>query len=619
MIVVSGDVDGSKILVHFPPEDTYNSRLKANDMVGAQSRFMEKGILKDFLVLFGIGDGGGGPKARHIEKGMRQRDLEGAPKIKFSKVSDLMPIMAKDAGKLEEWVGELYFERHRAVLTSHSRMKRGNRKLELALREAEYLCACAGLRGYPRKELDALWKSLLTNHFHDIIPGSSINLVNVQAEKDYAAGLKQCSEITGTAVKKLMPASRNSITFVNTLSTAFEGAVELPDGWECGLKTSDGQAIPVQAEADGMVSALISIGPNESVSLKRVGAPAKAKKQAALVLENDLVRYKFNKDGEVVAAYDKQERRNILAKGAKGNVITLYDDRPLAWDAWDVDMYYREQVIETASGVKVKSLGKGDARQGFEFRLNIGASKLVQKVYLAEGSKRLDFVTSANWCEKHKFLRTAFTVDVESESASFDIQYSHLKRPTHANTSWDVARFEVAGQRYADLSDHQYGVALLNDCKYGYYVRGNVLDLALLRAPTAPDPDADEGEHEFTYSMLPHSGDLINSNVMSNAACLNQPPLVAAGRNGVAFKSPVTVEGDGVSLEVVKKAEKEECLVIRLVETKGCRTTASIKVAGDNLAIVETDLMEWEDIKPVRNGRVDMKPFEIRTFKIRKE
>jgi alpha-mannosidase len=610
-------VDGSKIVTHFPPNDTYNSSMNPREMISGQNKFKEKGILNDYLVLFGIGDGGAGPKATHIEKAIRQKNLEGCPRVKFSKVSELMPILGAKAEKLHQWTGELYFERHRGTLTTHSRIKRGNRKMELALRQAEYLCSCAGLRSYPLKELDALWKMVLTNQFHDIIPGSSINLVNVKAEKDYAEGLKACEAITARAVAKLMPASRNSITFVNTLSTAFKGAVELPGGWKSGLKTIDGVDVPVQVEADGAASVLLSVQPQSSLTLKRAGNPKKAAKQQDLVLENDVVRYRFNRDGQVVEAYDKQERRGILAKGAKGNVVTMYEDRPLNWDAWDIDLYYREQVAEAATGTAVRLLGKGGARQGIEFTLKIGKSRLVQKVYLAEGSKRLDFVSSADWCEKHKLLRTSFRVDVESEHASFDIQYAYLERNTHANTSWEEARFEVAGQRYADISDNQYGVALLNDCKYGYYVRDNILDLALLRAPTSPDPDADEGAHQFTYSLLPHSGALIGSDVMGNAACLNQPPLVVAGRDGSSMVPPVTVEGQGVSLEVVKKAEKEDCLVIRLVETRGCRTTARIRTAGGNATVTETDLLEWRDLSPVRGGRVQMKPFEIRTFKIR--
>ena len=257
-------------------------------------------------------------------------------------------------------------------------------------------------------------------------------------------------------------------------------------------------------------------------------------------------------------------------------------------------------------------------RQGLRFELKIGQSTLSQKIFLDRNSKRLDFRTEVDWQECHRMLRVAFPTTVRSEQASFDIQYGYLQRPTHRNTSWDMARFEVVAHQYADLSDNDYGVALLNDCKYGYKVLENVIDLNLLRSPTHPDPDADLGQHEFTYSLLPHCGDLIHSDVMSEATQLNQTPAIFAGRSLGDAAVPVGVKGEGVALEVLKKAEKEDCLVIRLVERRGCDTTATVTLTDTAASLVETDLMEWNEIATLGGPAVEipMKPFEIRTFKV---
>jgi alpha-mannosidase len=217
-------------------------------------------------------------------------------------------------------------------------------------------------------------------------------------------------------------------------------------------------------------------------------------------------------------------------------------------------------------------------------------------------------------------LRVSFPVAILADSATFDIQYGYAKRPTHRNTSWDQARFEVVGHRYADLSEPDYGVALLNDCKYGYKVHRSVLDLCLLRSPTYPDPDADRGHHEFTYSFLPHTGDLIRSNVIAEAALLNQPPIRFDGCHGDAAQMPIRLDGDGVSLEVVKRAEKEECLVLRIIETHGCRSAAVLYVDPPWRQLISTNLIEWTD-GPARDiaGPValTLDPFEIRTYKLK--
>ena len=327
----------------------------------------------------------------------------------------------------------------------------------------------------------------------------------------------------------------------------------------------------------------------------------------------------FDPSGKLIDALDKEHQRPILAEGGQGNVLSLYDDRPLEWDAWDVDLFYEDALIQTLAAESAERCFDGNVRQGLRFRYSFSGSSFEQNVFLTNGSRRLDFETRVMWQEKHRMLRVSFAANVRAEQASFDIPYGYVKRNTHRNTSWDAAKFEVVGHRYADLSDNDYGVALLNNCKYGYKVLDNVMDLNLLRSPTYPDPAADEGEHEFTYSLLPHHGDLIHSDVMAQAATLNQPPLVFAGKRAGDVQLPVSLQGHGLALEVLKKAEKEKALIVRIVERAGRHSTGTLKFRTTPKKIVETDLIEWEDIRvfePVAAIPLQLKPFEIATFKV---
>ena len=603
-------IDGTSVLTHFPPENNYNSWLKPSDMLAAEENFKEREVLDEMIVLFGVGNGGGGPRDAHIERGLRQKDLEGAPKIKFGRADEFFKRLSKHTDEMPTWSGELYLELHRGTLTTQARTKRGNRLLELALRETEYLLACGDLADYPIEELDKIWKTLLINQFHDIIPGSSIREVYEVTEREHAEGLTACKRIQQEVATRLFSPDEESLVLVNTLNTSYTQAITLPEGW-AGV-----EGVPVQKESDGTVSALLEIPSQGMLTLSRSDETVSAEEISELALENDLIRYEFSEKGEILKAFDKEADKQILSE--TGNVFTLYEDRPNNFDAWDIDIFYEGQALETAHAVSHTSLGKGKVRQGVQFDLAIGKSTLTQRVYLDANSKRLDFNTEVNWQEAHRMLRVAFPTTIRTDQASFDIPYGYVRRNTHRNLSWDMARFEVAAQKYADLSDNTYGVALLNDCKYGYKVLENVIDLNLLRAPTYPDPDADWGEHKFTYSLLPHRGELISSDVQEQAIQLNQPPAIFAGFALGETSIPLTVEGEGVSLEVLKKAEKEDCLIVRLVERLGSETTAKVKLTDQNAALVETDMLEWNEIATLGKGQIEipMNPFEIRTFKI---
>jgi alpha-mannosidase len=607
-------IDGSEVLTHFPPENTYNSQLSPKGLMDGERRFNERDTLDEFMSLFGTGDGGGGPHAHEIERAVRMANLEGAPRVRFGTAERFFDRIAQRAAELPSWVGELYLELHRGTYTTQARTKRGNRKLELKLRQAEYLCAMAPLETYPRETLDGLWKALLINQFHDILPGSSIGWVYHQTEREYADALATCDELMAGAASRTFESANDSLAVVNTLSYPYHGLIRLPDGWQAAAL--GGEVLPSQREEDGTSFAAVDLPAHGMATLTKAVAGAPAESVEGLVLENDLIRYEFDEDGVLRSAFDKECGREVLAPHESGNVITLYEDRPVAWDAWDIDVSYEHMELGRARVTAVERLGAGPVRRALRFAMAVGASTLVQEVVLQPHSKRLDFVTTAEWRERHRMLRVAFPVDVASESASFDIPYGFVRRGTHRNTSWDHARFEVCAQRYADLSDGGYGVALLNDCKYGYKILDHTIELNLLRSPTSPHGDADQGAHAFTYSLLPHAGSLVESDVMAEAAALNAPPAVFEGYAVGEAAAPCTVEGAGVSLEVVKKAEKEECLVVRLVETRGRHVGAVVKPAATDAAIVETNLTEWTDEGRIEDGAVMMRPFDIRTFKI---
>ncbi|MCP4568925.1 MAG: alpha-mannosidase [FCB group bacterium] len=614
-------IDGSRVMSHFPPEDNYNSSLRPESLVKGAERFRERGFVDQYLSLFGVGDGGGGPKEEHIEFGIRGRDTEGMPKVRFAGADLFFERLEQFRPKLPIWSGELYLELHRGTLTTQARNKKWNRRLESRLREIEMLWSCLPLKNYPLAELDKNWKMLLLNQFHDILPGSSITKVYEQTEIEYRQIEKALDELLERAKAQLFSEDADSMMLFNPTSNRFEGPIALPTGWTT-VVTAGEKSVELTVQQENSTTVVkVGLDPFQFLCLEKTSVEiSMAVEDNNPCLENDLIRYEFDETGRLINAYDKEAERTVSLEGQPCNVLTLYNDRPNDWDAWDIDRHYEQTPIETPKAVSTPRARRGPVRQTLEYEFVVGNSRITQRIELAAGSKRLDFHTKVDWQESHRMLRVAFPVDVMTNEAAFDIQYGYVKRPNHRNTSRDLARFETVAHRYVDLSEPDYGVALLNDCKYGHKVLGRIIDLCLLRSPSYPDPDADRGLHSFTYSLLPHLHDLVRSNVMAQASALNQPPLVFNGVSGPEVDFPVGVNGQGISLEVVKKAEKEACLVIRLVETNGCHSKASLNINSDYKFIEECDLMEWKTIERIEiNGRhsFNLHPFEIRTFKLK--
>ena len=614
-------VDGSTLLVHFPPENNYNAFASSEQRIAAMDRFAEAGLCDSFISLYGIGDGGGGPSEDFVENNLRQKNLDGCPRVFFGRADRFFGDLAASAGKLPEIAGELYFENHQGTLTSQAEIKRNNRKCEQALAALEFLASALPFADYPASELDRLWKMLLLNQFHDILPGSSIRGVYETAAAEHREILKCAGEVARQAAEKLFHPAPECAVAVNTLSVPYRAPVKLPDGWTGGAETADGTPLAAQLE-EGAVIVAADLPPDSFTTLRRGNFPVlPAEKFSGTVLENDLIRYTFSPGGQLTGAWDKEWKREILS--APGNVLTLYHDRPLNYEAWNLDIAYPREKSGVWEGGPDGPGWRGQVRSGIRFRYRRGESELSQQVILAAGSRRLDFVTRVRWRENRTMLRVAFPAAVMAHEAAYDIQYAYIRRPTTENNLTEQAQFECCGQRYADLSDGERGAALLNDGKYGYRVKGNVLDLALLRSPRYPDAEADRGEHEFTYSFLPHAGDLAAGGVIGESAVLNRQPMLFSGYEaGDAEPVCVQVSGRDISLEVVKKAEKSDAWVIRVTETAGRHSAGILRWHRRAAAVRETDLVEWHagEEEPLEEGlqHLSLAPFEIKTFMVTK-
>ena len=611
-------IDGSSVVTHFPPEDTYNAGPSASGRIKAADRFEEADILPGFMSLVGIGDGGGGPSENYVERCRILSNLRGCPKSQWRFAVDFFREVEKYRSELPEWHGELYLELHRGTLTTQSRTKRGNRKCEQMLASLEFLASALPPEAWPREMLDAAWKTVLLNQFHDIIPGSSIRLVYERTEREHLQVLLAAQRGIGDACSQLFRKKKDSAVLINTLSNPWTGLAALPEEWNgCAVLDEGGNELPAQT-IDGQTRVGVSVPAGGVVTIRRgkrgKSVPADTGRR---VLENDLVRYEFDAAGHLTSAFDKELGKEFLS--GEGNVLSLYNDRPINYEAWDVEIFYPRDKKGVVECVSAGTVLRGPAADSIEFAYRTERSELRQLVVLGKDTKRLDFATQVEWHEYRTMLRVAFPTAIASEKASFDIQYGYIERNTHANTSWDQAKFEVCGQRYADLSDRDCGVALLNDCKYGYCVKGSTLDLALLRSPVHPDRFADQGSHLFTYGFLPHAGSLPDSCVMDEAANLNRPALVADGFTAGKFKAPCRVESDGIRLEAVKRAEKDDSLILRLVEIRGRNSRGVLHFAAKPDKVSETDLLEWQDgaALPLRRNTLalELKPFEILTLR----
>ncbi|PFX33378.1 Alpha-mannosidase 2C1 [Stylophora pistillata] len=601
-------IDGSRCLAHFPPADTYESRANAADVIKTVRQLKDKGKAHASMLLYGHGDGGGGPSEDMLEMLKRMEDVDGCPKVKLSDPHEFFhSLESRDGDKLCTWVGELYLELHQGTYTTQAQIKRENRQSEFLLHDSELMSTLSFILGgnnadlYPTEEYLRIWKLMLLNQFHDILPGSCIKEAADDALTSYKEILKSTARIFNDSCSKVISQLNSGkdkcVTkpvLVNTLSWPRSEVVTIPkELWE-RLSAKEQSSLKTQISQEGENLLLVSVSStsiSNAVETTTVFHPVSVsfdKTQGSFTLENALIRVELVRGGLVRSLVHKASGREAISPGYSGNQFILFDDVPLFWDAWDVMPYYLEtrKLLLPTSSEEFKIMEEGPLRVSVEFSIRISErSSLRQTVSLDADLPYVKFHTKVEWHENRKFLKVEFPVDVHSMNATYEIQFGHLQRPTHCNTSWDWAKYEVCGQKWVDLSEHEWGVALLTNCKYGYSTHGNVMYISLLRAPKAPDEEADMGSHEFSYAVYPHTGTFQSAGVIQQAYNFNQPISVTPGSVCQGFKerSFFHVDNPAVILETVKKAESiSSAAVVRLYEAFGghvrVRLTTSLPV-----------------------------------------
>ncbi|MFN8040799.1 MAG: glycoside hydrolase family 38 C-terminal domain-containing protein [Acidimicrobiales bacterium] len=618
-------IDGTRIFTHFPPADTYSGTMGVPQLLHAERSFCERDIRSQALYLYGHGDGGGGPDEEMVWRGRRLADVDGVGRVELVSAAEAIDRLRAegDPDELPVWVGELYLELHRGTYTTMGALKRGNRQLEVLLREAElWAWAAAMLTGepVPAAALDQAWETVLLLQFHDILPGSSIRWVNQEAVAAYdelratvsalveraLATLAARVDVGGGAVRPALVA--------NGLPFARDELVEVDGSWRRVQVPAGGWTVIDLAASDGAADQRPPVTTGDGW------------------MANGHLRVAWDADGLVRSIVHLPTGREVVAPGAAANVLQRFEDRPKEWDAWDIDREALDTAVDLVDADIVELVEATTERAVLRVVRSFGASRVEQRVRLERGSPRLTVDCEVDWHEDHTLLKVAFPVDVHASSARHEIQLGHVERPTHRNTSWDAARFETCAHTWIDLSEDGFGVALLNDGKYGHDVAGHVIRLSLLRSPTWPDPIADRGHHRFSYALLPHEGSPTEAGVIDEAHALNAPlrvvPVDVGATAGASLpdRSSLVAADPGIVVTALKAADDGDGTVVRFHEAFGGRRRARLRV--HHAASAErTDLLE----SPIDEaaGRplpvvlddgtieVDVGPFELVTLRVR--
>jgi alpha-mannosidase len=615
-------IDGSRVFTHFPPVDTYNAIFSGREMAHLVRNYADKGGGTRSLVPFGHGDGGGGPTREMLERARRLRDLEGSARVTIEDPNAFFRAARAEYPDAPVWSGELYLELHRATYTTQARTKAGNRRSEHLLREAELWAATAAVltgSDYPYDELDRLWKTVLLNQFHDILPGSSIAWVHREAEATYAQVHAELSAIVGAATSALCdgaavfnagPRPRAEVAVVPAALATGHVAQKLADG---------SAAVFVAVPASGAVRLSSPTGP----------VPTPVSVTGGRILDNGLVRVALDENGLFASVRDLAADREVLAPGARGNLLQLHPDLPSHWDAWDVGRHYRHVCTDLTAVESIQVTEAGPLVGAVRVARAFGDSRIVQTVTLRAGSRRIDVLTEVDWHEREKFLKAAFPLDVHADRSAAEIQFGHVFRPTHTNTSWEAARFEVYAHRWVHVAEAGYGVGLLTDSTYGYDAARatrpdggttTTVRLSLLRAPQSPDPHADQGTHRFAYALLPGAA---MAETIAEGYALNLPLRAATGDAAGVTEPLVRVDGDAVTVEAVKLADdRGGDVVVRLYECLGGRARTRLRTGFPVARARVVDLLE----RPLDAGTVplgpdgavpvDLRPFQVLTLRL---
>lgn len=635
-------LDGSQVICHMPPDDTYTAAAHFGDVARSLKQNKNMDVNHSGMLLYGHGDGGGGPTAEMLEKLRRCRGMSDTvgqlPRVHsgttVDEFYDSISDATKDGKELVTWVGELYFEFHRGTYTSQSDTKKHNRRSEIILHDLEFYATLASLSSksykYPKKDIDELWKDVCLNQFHDVLPGSSIEMVYDDVKIIYADVYKRAHKLTNEALDALglseVPKSAASeFVAVNTMPWPRSEVVEVPAPVNsAAVQSNDDSHLVLVASQDGSEAAKpVSQADFEAFFTSQATAEEIAPN--VFLLQNGALRATID-GGHLTSFYDLVHERELIPAGQAGNKLVLLEDQPLYWQAWDTELYSLETRKELPKGV-AKITKSGPLRAEIEVKQKISdKSSIVTRISLDAfsapsnkdivDSSLLRFDSSVEWHEECQFLKVEFPFDIVADTASYETQFGLVKRPTHFNTSWDVAKFEVCAHKWGDLSEHSHGVALLNDCKYGYSIHGQLVRLSLLRSPKAPDANADMGHHTFSYALLPHEGG-VSHHIVRAGYNLNHP-LKGLYKDEAVTKSDVlgamkVVGEPGLVLSTIKRFEDDAevaygglpvrstkpSAIVRVYESLGGRARGKLIVDGKLLPRVtkafKTNLLEDDE------------------------
>jgi alpha-mannosidase len=714
-------IDGSTVLAHFittptlgapalfAKMDTYNGSLAVQAVRGVWQRYRQKAFNHETLLAFGHGDGGAGPTRQHLEQARAVQQLPGMPELRLGRADEYFARLRATVAQspdVPSWDGDLYLEYHRGTYTTQTWLKRMHRQLEGALLLAEWLDAWNWAL-YPdgasdsRGALDAAWQTLLMHEFHDILPGSSIATVYWDARQALTELGERLGGFTAAALRGIIRGSTAAATgdmsrhAVMTLNPSPLARMELlasPDPGGGLAPYVAGKRLPTQpATADDLSTLLVELprlagrsllainwtsessassassALSASAETRRIPSDAPGQDVEAgeddegVWLKNAAFTLRLNAAGEIVSLRERRVagERELIPVGARANVLTAYEDLPRDFDAWDIDAYYvrKPYPLETLT---VRLVERGPLRAVVRVERRFRSSTIMQRILLYRTNPRIDFETHIDWHEQHVLLKASFAVNVHAAHATCETQYGAIERPIGQNTSWDQARFELPAHRWIDLSEGDYGVSLLNDGRYGHDIHEGHLGLTLLRSPTFPDPQADQGTHDVTYSLYPHLGDWRAGGTVAAAYALNRPlvTLSAAeagprgnarstarskGAAGLDGPRPTTaplfaVAADQAVIEAIKRSQDGQALIVRLYEACGSRVRVQVRSAVQLTDVVECDLLErplsresspayalWEasaaashDAPEVETGgwSCALGPFEVRTFRV---
>ncbi len=656
-------LDGTRVLTHFstakdadsPHAATYNADASPSQTLGTWLNFQGKdygspGKTLPLLMSYGWGDGGGGPTREMLENIRVMKNFPSTPQIHTGKVGEFFKQLDAANENLPTWNGELYLEYHRGTYTTHARNKRANRKSEFLLHDAEFLATYASILdigySYPHAEFRYAWELVCLNQFHDIIPGSSIGPVYEDSLMQYEDIRQSVTEIRDQALEIIAEKFGADHLVINPTSFTRNEPIEI-----------DGDLVDISELPPYSITQLTADSRTQTAKLQ----PPSVVSGPRSMLENDFLRVELNPSGDITRIYDKVAHREVLPPDALANQFQAFEDRPLNWDAWDIDIFYDDKLWLAEPATSLEVVEESPLRATLEIKRQILKSQYTQRISLTHNSPRLDFETHIDWQERKTLLKVAFPVDILAPAATYEIQWGNVQRPTHRNTSWDWARFETAAQKWVDLSEGDYGFSLLNDCKYGHDIHENIMRLTLLRGTMAPDPEADLGAHTFKYSLFPHSGGW-DERTIAEAYALNDPVIVyksqvasrklqvakpalsfSKGRksqepsgtshyaphtpqdpniqpfDGAQGKPLISIDRPNIIIETIKRAEDGDGIIVRLYESQRSRGDFTLTSLFPLVTAWRTNILEENQSEVAVEGNqlhFRIKPYQILTFRL---